>query len=204
MMPHATRVDDCIACLRRLGSRHPEHGNHLDGGSSEQHVLVHRGNARRAFGSAGFAYQLNYGYQLTSTKAGNLWLETPFTYVFQGLATFTGTTMGSIDRTGIYMTPGLRLKTPTYGRVSFYGALGGGSGSFSRVTSVTSQANGTLLANESRSIHPVADFAGGIDLRLSLRISLRAEGRDFLSAAHLGGVDGHHHPVFLAGLAFHF
>ena len=79
-------------------------------------------------GSAGFAYQLNFGYQLTSTKAGNLWLETPYTYVFQGVATFTGTTMGSIYRTGIYMTPGLRLKTPTYGRVSFYGALGGGTG----------------------------------------------------------------------------
>jgi hypothetical protein len=155
-------------------------------------------------GSAGFAYQLNFGYQLTSTKAGNLWLETPFTNVFQGLATFTGTTTGSLDRNGIYMTPGLRLKTPTYGLVSFYGALGGGSGSLSRVKSFTTEANGTLLANESRSIHPVADFAGGIDLRLSLRISIRAEGRDFLSAAHFGGVDGHHHPVFLAGLAFHF
>jgi hypothetical protein len=155
-------------------------------------------------GAAGFAEQFNYGYQIGSTKAGNLWLEIPLTYVFQGVGTVTGTTVATINRTANYFTPGLRLKTPTYGRVSFYGALGGGTGWLSRVTNVTSQANGTVMANSSLSIHPVADFAGGIDLRLSLRISIRAEGRDFLSAAHLGGVDGHHHPVFLAGLAFHF
>jgi hypothetical protein len=97
----------------------------------------------------------------------------------------------------------MRLKTPTYGRVSFYGVLGGGFGWFSKVDSVFTAPNGTVEVNSGLHIRPVADFAGGIDLRLSRMLSLRGEARDFVSAANLGGVPGHNHPVFLVGLVFH-
>jgi len=175
----------------------------LVGGATSSGSVVQGTNASIS-GSAGFAMQTNWGYQLASTKAGNLWLETPITYTFEGTGIVTGTTVASINRNGWFFTPGLRLKTPTYGRVSIYGAVGGGVGSLGTTTSVVSGANGTVMVNSTVQYHPLFDFAGGIDLRLSRRLSLRAEGRDFVSAANLGGVAGHNHPVFLAGLVFHF
>jgi hypothetical protein len=155
-------------------------------------------------GTVGFVTQFNYAYQIASTKAGNLWLETPMTFTWQGIGTITGSTVASIDRDVWYFTPGIRLKTPTVGRVSFYGLLGGGVGWFSKESSIASGANGTVMVDSLVHASPVFDFAGGMDLRLSRLLSLRAEGRDFFSAPNLGGVSGHNHPVFLAGLAFHF
>jgi hypothetical protein len=154
-------------------------------------------------GSSGFTFQINYAYQVKSTKAGNLWIETPFTYAFQGTGVITGTTIAGFSRDVTYITPGVRLKSPTFGRVSFYGAAGGGYAGFWRIDGIVSGPNGTATATTS--FHPSAifDYAGGIDVRLSRLVSLRAEGRDFFSAANLGGVTGHNHPVFLIGLAFH-
>ena len=155
-------------------------------------------------GTTGFVTQFNYGYQIKSTKAGNLWLETPMTFTWQGIGTISGSTVASIDRDVWYFTPGVRLKTPTFGRISFYGLAGGGYGWFSKVDSIVSGSNGTVMVDSRLQASPVFDFAGGIDLRLSRLVSLRGEGRDFFSAPNLGGVAGHNHPVFLAGLAFHF
>jgi hypothetical protein len=155
-------------------------------------------------GSAGFGMQIGWAYQLPSPKSGMLWLELPITYAFEGEGTITGATVASVNRSSWYITPGVRLKTPTFGRVSFYGSLGGGFGSFGKIDDVVSGANGTVTANSTVQIRPVFDFAGGIDLRLSRLLSLRGEGRDFVSGANLGGVSGHNHPVFLVGLAFHF
>jgi len=153
--------------------------------------------------SSGFTLQINYTYQVKSTKAGNLWIEIPFTYTWQGTGAITGTTLSGFSRDVTYITPGLRLKSPTFGRVSFYGAVGGGYAGFWRIDGLVSGQNGTVVATTS--FHPsgIFDYAGGIDLRLSRLLSLRAEGRDFVSADNLGGVTGHNHPVFLAGFAFH-
>jgi hypothetical protein len=154
-------------------------------------------------GSSGFTFQINYAYQVKSTKAGNLWIETPFTYTFQGTGAIAGTSIAGFSRDITYITPGVRLKSPTFGRVSFYGAAGGGYAGFWRIDGLVTGQNGTVTA--AISFHPSAifDYAGGFDVRLSRLVSLRAEGRDFFSAANLGGVTGHNHPVFLIGLAFH-
>lgn len=173
------------------------------GGISSSSSVVAGTNAVLA-GSAGVATQITFGYQVASTKAGNLWIETPLTFTWQGIGSVTGTTVASIDRDAFYFTPSVRLKSPTFGRVSFYGAAGGGIGSLSKTNSVVSGANGTVQVNSLVQIRPVFDYAGGIDVRLSRLLSLRGEGRDFVSAANLGGVSGHNHPVFLVGFAFHF
>jgi hypothetical protein len=155
------------------------------------------------YGSSGVTFQMSFGYQVKSTKAGNLWIETPFTYAWQGTGAIAGTNLAGFTRDVTYITPGVRLKSPTFGRVSFYGAAGGGYAGFWRIDGVVSGTNGTVAANTS--FHPSAifDYAGGIDIRLSRLLSLRAEGRDFFGATNLGGVTGHNHPVFLIGLAFH-
>lgn len=173
------------------------------GGISSSSSLVSGTNAVLT-GSAGAVTQFSGGYQVGSTKAGSLWIELPMTFTWQGTGTINGNTVASIDRNAWYFTPSVRLKSPTVGRFTFYGAAGGGMGALSKTNSVDSGANGTVQINSTVQIRPVFDYAGGIDLRLSRLLSIRAEGRDFVSAANLGGVSGHNHAVFLAGFAFHF
>jgi hypothetical protein len=154
-------------------------------------------------GSSGFTTQLSFGYQVASTKLGNVFIETPFTYTWQATGSIVGAMIGGFSRDVTYITPGVRLKTRTFRRVSFYGAAGGGYAGFWRIDSVISGPNGTVAANTSFHPSAVFDYAGGVDLRLSRLLSLRAEARDFVSAANLGGVTGHNHPVFLIGFVFH-
>jgi hypothetical protein len=189
----------CTGCAQ--GLEHVEI-SWMAGGVSASGSIV-QGTNTVLTGSVGFATQSNLGYRVASTKAGTLWVEMPVTFTWLGSGTITGNTVASIDRDAFYFTPGLRLKTPSYRRVSFYGAAGGGTGPLSKVNSIVSGADGTATVNSSVQIRPVFDFAGGIDLRLSRLLSLRAEGRDFFSGRNLGGVTGHNHPLFLVGLAFH-
>jgi hypothetical protein len=41
-------------------------------------------------GTTGFVTQFNYAYEIASTKAGNLWIETPMTFTWQGIGTISG------------------------------------------------------------------------------------------------------------------
>lgn len=154
-------------------------------------------------GSAGAAMLIASNFRVASTKAGTLWVETPMTFTWEGSGVLTGMTVASIDRDVWYFTPGLRYKTPSFKRFSLYGIAGGGTGAFSKVDNVVSGANGTVIVNSSVQLHPVFEFAAGVDLRLARWMSLRFEGRDFFSARDLGGVSGHNHPVVLGGIAIH-
>jgi hypothetical protein len=154
-------------------------------------------------GTAGFVDQVSYAYQVGSTGAGNFWLEVPQTFTWAGSGTISGSTVTSFDKNAWYFTPGLRFKTRTYGRVSVYGAAGFGVGSLFTVQSVVSGANGSVTARSTENFHPAGDFGGGVDVRLSRLLSIRAEGRDFVTGPNLGGVSGHNHPGFLAGFVFH-
>jgi hypothetical protein len=155
-------------------------------------------------GTAGFVTQIGFAYQLPKPQSGWLWLEVPMTFTWQGIGSiYDGTgIISSVDRNTWYLTPGLRAKTPTYGRVSFYGVLGGGLGAFVKDETVIGGPGVVSLLRVG--LRPVADVAGGIDLRLSRRFSLKVEGRDFVSGANLGGVSGHNHPMGLIGLGVHF
>jgi hypothetical protein len=154
-------------------------------------------------GTAGFVDQVSYGYQIASTTAGNFWLELPQTFTWSAAGTISGLTVTSLDKNAWYFTPGLRFKTRTYGRVSIYGAAGFGYGSLFSVQSVVNGSTGAVTATSTENFHPAGDFGGGIDVRLSRLLSIRAEGRDFVTGPNLGGVSGHNHPVFVAGFAFH-
>jgi hypothetical protein len=153
-------------------------------------------------GSVGYSTQISYGYQVATTAAGNLFIELPSTFVFGLSGTVANGVVSSLDRDTWYTTPGVRFKIPTGTRISFYGVLGVGAAFYNERDSVVS---GQLVATHSNTTaQPALDVGGGIDFRISRWLSLRADERDFVSAAGYGGTAGHNHLQFLMGVAFHF
>ena len=63
---------------------------------------------------------------------------------------------------------------------------------------------GFITASTGWTVSAAVDFGGGLDLRLTRLMSLRAEARDFVTGRGLGGVEGRHHPIFGFGLGFHW
>jgi opacity protein-like surface antigen len=152
-------------------------------------------------GSVRFGLQLNYAAQLHETGAGQLYLELPLMIV----ADLRGTVDHDVTSTisdSLFVTPGLRWRFTPQKRVSFYAAAGVGIDSFDKSIS---QVGGGVVSNTNHRITTAAfGFGGGIDFRLTRLLSLRAEGRDFLTRDGLGGDSGHNHPFFMAGIGFHF
>jgi len=174
----------------------------LAGAGSASGVIVNNpGGPATLSGSTSFTVQFSFGEQLVSTKAGALYLELPQTFVFALSGTVQGSTLTSLDRNSWYFTPGVRFRVPTGTRFSFYGVLGGGLATFNERDNTI---NGQIVASSHTSFHPALETGGGIDVRISRWLSLRGEGRDFISAAGFGGTSGHNHVIFLAGVAFHF
>lgn len=157
-------------------------------------------------GSVGISNQFNYGYQVLATGAGNLYIETPITFIFRGTGTVTtsppGGLVASIDRNATYFTPGVRFKIPTGSRVSLYAVAGIGTGIYGERDAVVN--NQLVASTDNTTVHLSGDVGGGIDFRISRSFSLRAEERDFISPKGLGGTAGHNHLQFLAGFALHF
>jgi hypothetical protein len=173
----------------------------LFGGGHTSGVIVNNPTGPETLsGSVTFSMQVSYGYQFASTKAGSLYLEVPQTFQFGLSGTVHGASITSLDRNSWYFTPGVRFKVPTGTRLSFYCVLGGGLASFYEQDSTV---NGQVIATNHASFHPALETGGGIDVRISRWLSLRAEGRDFISAPGFGGTSGHNHTILLAGIAFH-
>lgn len=151
--------------------------------------------------SFGVGFQLNYAAQLHETKAGQLYLELPLMIAARVKSTVGPGVSGNIDDS-IFFTPGVRWRFTPQKRISFYAAAGAGIGSFGATNSYVGQG---IVSNISDRTTTVAfGFGGGIDFRLTRLLSLRAEGRDFISRTGLGGSGGHNHSFFMAGIGFHF
>lgn len=154
-------------------------------------------------GSAGGAVQLAYSYQALSCAAGYLYVEIPATFTFGVTGSVIGRgAVSSSDNNMTLLTPGVRFKLPIQSRLSVYGVAGGGIGSFGK--DETSISGSGIVIGTIRTEHGVFDVGGGLDFRLTRLLSLRGEGRDFITGKNLGGVSGRNHPVYEFGLAFHF
>jgi hypothetical protein len=146
--------------------------------------------------SVGWSWQWTNAFQVSSSSSGRLswYLELPLTFVSSGSA-------AGLGRGANYFTPGLRLKVRPGSRVSLYAAAGGGFAQFSDKDTLT---NGHLAAIEDPSIvHPAADFGGGVDLSVHPFVSLRLEGRDYITPPGLGGTTGRNHFLPALGIVFH-
>ena len=112
-----------------------------------------------------------------------------------------GSLPGSVLKDMSAYTAGVRMMIPVQDRVSTFLAAGGGAGNF-HYPVITTGAKPSLASNSVW--HGVFDFGGGFDLRLSQRLSIRTEVRDFVAAKGLSGSSGRHHIMPLLGFSFHF
>jgi opacity protein-like surface antigen len=152
-------------------------------------------------GSVGFGFQIDYAAQLHETKAGQLYLELPLVIAAQINGTVSNGVSSEI-KDSIFFTPGVRWRFTPQKRVSFYAAAGAGIGSFGTTSSFVG--NGIVSSGTNRITTGAFGFGLGIDFRLTRLLSLRAEGRDFITRSGLGGADGRNHSFFMAGIGFHF
>lgn len=116
-----------------------------------------------------------FGWYVTGSSKASLWVE---------FLPIGGTSDFSADSLG------LRAMFPISHRVSLYAAAGGGV------------ADSNVGSN--RIWHGLFDFAGGLDIRLSRRWSIRSELRDYVSGVGLGGYHGRQSPTPVLGAAWHF
>ena len=150
--------------------------------------------------TVGANVQLGYAHQLLRTRNGSLDLDLPLTVtVREGQVVGRGVSVTT--RTNAFLTPGIRFRVAPEARVSPFVVLGGGFGTFENVKA---QAGFGVAVTSERAVSPVLSFGCGADLRLTRLLSLRAQLRDFIGRAGLGGVEGRHHPVVSVGFGLHF
>jgi hypothetical protein len=177
----------------------------LAGISGPQGKATVTGSMAISTGSVSPSVQLNYAWQILQRKA-DLYVELPLVIPIRvsgssvvGLNGVQSTTVSGPD---IFFTPGARLKFSPQARTSFYGAAGFGYASFAPTSSFTTSP--LSLNSGTRQSSPALDFGGGIDFRLTRLLSFRADARDFITQADMGGISGRNHGIFQAGIAFHF
>ncbi len=143
--------------------------------------------------------EIGYGYQIARFSAASLWLElvAPAT----SFATSTATIPGSVSDDLFAFTAGARVMVPLQSRISVYGVLAGGGGF---LQSPVIQAGPTPSITSNESAHGMFVTGGGLDVRLAGFLSIRAEARDFITAAGLSGSAGHNHILPALGIVWHF
>ena len=149
--------------------------------------------------STRFGDSTGYGYQVGRTSVASIWIDFAPTFVLHGI---TGASIpGSVDNDFISYVVALRFMLPIQSRISVFGALGGGGGSFAYPAMSVGP---TSSVTSNNTTHGVFQVGGGLDLRLTERISIRGEVRDIVTGSGLSGSTGPHHVVPLIGVAFHF
>lgn len=145
--------------------------------------------------------QINYAIQLREAKAGLLYLELPLMIADTRRALIAGFVSSSTTTTAFF-TPGVRWHYTIHPRLALYGSLGGGIAVLNGRSDFIG--NGIVSSSSGTTVTGAFGFGAGIDFRLTRLLSLRAEGRDFVTRAGLGGERGHNHAFFTVGVGFHF
>lgn len=152
-------------------------------------------------GSVGASGQINYAWQIVQ-RAVDLYVELPLVLTGENSGVVQPGVVSSSTSLDVFFTPGVRVKFSPQSRVSFYAALGGGLASFGTDESVV--APGLVGDINHRVTSAALDFGGGVDFRLTRLLSLRVDGRDFVTRSGLGGSTGRNRWMVLVGVAFHF
>ena len=152
--------------------------------------------------TGGISYQFSYAWQFHGWRAVDLHLEVPVAgYLGNASGMIApGIVTGSAGR-AVFLTPGVRFMFHVQRRASLYAATGFGPAWLNTITGTVAQ---TVSSTSHTSAHPAFEAGGGIDIRLSRVLSLRAETRDFIASGSLAGVTDRNHVLFQFGIGLHF
>jgi hypothetical protein len=153
--------------------------------------------------SADKSFGVNYGHRLLHSNAADLLGELEFVAIpNQGLT--SANAVVAQNYASLYVAPGFRVKFSHGGRLSPWGAVGGGYALYEESVRLS---NGQPTTNRFLN-RGLFDFGGGLDFRLFRFIGLRAEVRDFYSGNPKVNVglnsSTQHNVVSSGGLVFHF
>ncbi len=155
-------------------------------------------------GNVSPGFQLNYARRFFHGPV-DLAVELPLVIAIrvsgQTVTTSSGTATAGSSDPDVFFTPGLRARIMPASRLALYAVAGGGFASFGATPTI---APPSTVIPGNRQNSPVFDYGGGVDLRLTHLLSLRADARDFVSYVGLGEVAGRNHGIFAAGIALHF
>jgi hypothetical protein len=169
-------------------------------GPSFTHTQTIGGSNVTVYGSTGYSGTIGVADQIMRKSTLSLWIE--FVPVISASpAAQTATIPGSVSLNSAIYAPAARLMVPIHSRISVFGALGGGYGSFSE-PSLTSDTPPDLKTSSTG--HRVLSLGGGIDFRLSRHFGLRVDVRDYVTGRDLGGVPGRNHLFPMLGPVFHW
>ncbi len=150
----------------------------------------------------GASFQINYAAQLHESVAGRLYLELPLLLAAESVSSVSSSGIRSADGVTVFFTPGVRFHHTIHPRIALYAALGGGVASFGGRVATVGRTG--VSSGDGRSTSAALGFGGGLDFRVTRLLSLRAEGRDFVTKQGVGGQSGHNHFFFTVGVGFHF
>jgi hypothetical protein len=147
----------------------------------------------------GFSTTTGYGYQIARTSAGSIWLDVSPAFVLAGLS--DSSIGGRANNNFAALTLGLRFMLPIHSRIALLGTAAGGGGYFNYPV-IAGGAEPRVTSHST--FHGVVQLGGGLDFRLTRKLSIRGEVRDYSTGKGLSGATGRHHVVPMMGVAFHF
>jgi opacity protein-like surface antigen len=173
------------------------------GGLSQSARASISGTTIQATTGVGPSFEVNYGYQVLRRDAVELWIETPMVFGNAGSSATVSPGVVSASNNSLFaLTPGLRVRIPTQSRLSVFAAGGFGYGSFAHLETLVEP---SLVETQSTfSTHLAFDAGGGVDVRLTRLVSLRAEVRDFIGVGSVASLDRRNHVFYELGIALHF
>lgn len=123
----------------------------------------------------GFTYQFNYAQRLLDAKIASLYWEVPFAVTPKTKVTGTNALSPS-SYSSIFFSPGLKVKLFPVGRYSPYAGLGFNVSRFNQgSTLINNQPNPDRKSETTAGL----TIAGGVDVKVISRLSIRGEVRDF-------------------------
>jgi opacity protein-like surface antigen len=147
-------------------------------------------------GGTSVSAQVDYAWRFKTTRHGNSFLEVPVSRAAKA-SVEVGPREVKVHQSQIFFTPGLKYAINTRSRVIPYAAAGFGLGWFDRAQVETNAPSVEI----GYGFQPAFGFGGGVEVRVSRLIAVRAEVRDFIA---LGSVGPSHRVVYRGGAGFRF
>ncbi|MEW6130477.1 MAG: hypothetical protein AB1757_25810 [Acidobacteriota bacterium] len=123
----------------------------------------------------GFTYQFNYAQRLVDAKIASLYWEIPVAVTPKTKVSGTNALSPS-SYSSLFISPGLKLKLFPVGKFSPYAALGFNVSRFNQGSRLL---NNQPNPNESSETSAGLTIAGGVDIKVISKLSIRGEVRDF-------------------------